>query len=80
MFDLLVATERCFPTFKNESLCFLIRGHGFMDKRGSLENQGLTRIFIIMTLRTDGHEVNDSHTDLEPLDLLKSDFSGPSYA
>ena len=72
----------CFelPSINNESSCFLIMPNGFLDQRGSLENQGFIRIFIILKPRNDHHDFHESHTELEPLDLLKSDLSGLSYA
>ena len=36
-------------------------------------------IINILTPGTDHHEIQDSHTDQEPLDLLKIDISGLSY-
>ena len=54
--------------------------NGFLDQRESIENQGFIRIFVILKPRTDRHDFHDSHTELEPLDLLKSDLSGLSYA
>ena len=52
----------------------------FLDQRGSLENQGFMRIFILLMLGTDRHDIHDSHPVLEPLDLLNLDLSRLSYA
>ena len=52
---------------------------GFIDYKGSEVNDGLIGIIVIWTPESDHHELQDSHMDQEPLDLLKSDISGLSY-
>ena len=37
-------------------------------------------VIVILTPESDHHELQDSHTNQEPLDLLKSDISGLSNA
>lgn len=52
---------------------------GYIDYIGSEVNDGLIGIIVIRTPESDHHELQDSHMDQEPLDLLKSDISGLSY-
>ena len=52
---------------------------GFIDYKGSEVNDGLIGIIVIWTPESDHHELQDSHMDQEPLDLLKSDISGLRY-
>ena len=52
---------------------------GYIDDIGSEVNAGFKRLIVIWTPESDHHELQDSHMDQEPLDLLKSDISGLSY-
>ena len=52
---------------------------GFIDYKGSEVNDGFMGLIVIWTPESDHHELQDSHTDQEPLDLLKSDISGLRY-
>ena len=68
-----------FADFKTESSCFWIMPYGFIDYKGSEVNAGFKGLIVILTPESDHHELQDSHTNQEPLDLLKSDISGLSY-
>ena len=68
-----------FADFKTESSCFWMMPYGFIDYKGSEVNDGLIGIIVILTPKSDHHELQDSHMDQEPLDLLKSDISGLRY-
>ena len=53
--------------------------YGFIDYKGSEVNDGFKGLIVILTPESDHHELQDSHMDQEPLDLLKSDISGLRY-